>query len=155
MLRLWSYGAKWDCDVIADDVWCECTVLIGSDIYAWNARFDSGFICFIFLIILHSMWKKRLRMVACAWWGAETFRDVPWLRPCTRLRFEQGLRPRYNPACLWSPKCMGNHSSPLYWGLVHSGICEICLLWYHYHYLLSYSFLPSGSHVTHFVGVNI
>ena len=35
---------------------------------------------------------------------------VTWLRPCIRLRIVQSLRPRHNPACLWSPQCTGNHS---------------------------------------------
>ena len=37
-------------------------------------------------------------MVARALWRSEALRFVPWLRPCTRLRHMQGLRPRHNPA---------------------------------------------------------
>ena len=58
VLRLWRHGIEWDWDVITDEDngWGECIVQIGSDIYAWNARcFDPGLICYIFLIILHSM----------------------------------------------------------------------------------------------------
>ena len=54
----------------------------------------------IFLNILYSMSQKVLRMVANALWISEAFRDVPWLRPRTRLWLMQGLRPRHNPACL-------------------------------------------------------
>ena len=57
-------------------------------------------LCLIFFIILYSMLEKGLRMVARALWRSETLRVVPWLRPCTRLRLVQGLRPRHNPACL-------------------------------------------------------
>ena len=37
-------------------------------------------------------------MVARALWISEALRVVPWLRPCTRLRLVQGLRPRHNLA---------------------------------------------------------
>ena len=52
-------------------------------------------------------------MVVRALWRSEALRVVPWLRPCTRLRLVQGLRPRHNPACLWSPQCTANHSKSL------------------------------------------
>ena len=43
VLLLWRHGVEWDCDVIADvdNDWGECIVPIGSEIYAWNVRFDS------------------------------------------------------------------------------------------------------------------
>ena len=52
VLQLWRHGVEWDCDIIADvdNGWGKCIVLIGSDIYAWNVRFDSGLILSYFLI---------------------------------------------------------------------------------------------------------
>ena len=49
VLRLWRHGVEWDGGVIAevDNGWGEC---IGSDAYAWNVRFDSGLILFLFLV---------------------------------------------------------------------------------------------------------
>ena len=56
VLRLWRHGVEWDCGVIAevDNGWGE---YIGSDVYAWNVRFDSGLILFFFLFILRSKYN--------------------------------------------------------------------------------------------------
>ena len=53
LLLLCRHGVEWDCDVIADvdNGWGECIVLIGSEIYAWNVRFDS---CLIFSYFLNN-----------------------------------------------------------------------------------------------------
>ena len=76
--------------------WCLETISIVA-LYHWGLVIEPGIKISLQWSIVCSVFKG-LRMV------------VPWLRPCTRLRLVQGLRPRHNPACLWSPQCTGNHS---------------------------------------------
>ena len=57
LLLLWRQGVEWDFDAIADvdNGWGKCIVPIGSEIYAYNVRFDSRRILSNFLNYLYSM----------------------------------------------------------------------------------------------------
>ena len=107
VLLFWRHGVEWACDVIADvDNGCgQCIIPTGGEIYAWNARFDWRLIlsCFLDCIILHVIKGTK--------YGCQCIVE---LRPLTRLRHVQGLRPRHNPACFHDDviKCQ---KIPRYW----------------------------------------
>ena len=70
VLLVWRH-VEWDYAAIADvsNDWGECIIPIESEIYAWNIRFDSRRVCFIFLIILYTvLWKG---IVSCCTYTAE------------------------------------------------------------------------------------
>ena len=91
VLLFWRHGVEWACDVIADaDHGCgQCIIPTGGEIYAWDARFDWRLIlsCFLDCFILHDIKGTK--------YGCQCIVE---LRPWTRLRHVQGLRPRHIPA---------------------------------------------------------
>ena len=79
---------EWYCDAIGnlDNVWGECIVWIGSDIYAWHVSFDSGVVLSYFLNYVTCHVIKN--GCPCT---VEALKVVSWLRPCICLRLVQGL----------------------------------------------------------------
>ena len=83
---------------------CWCRQWVGQvhcTVWEWDLCMEC-LLRFISYYVLFS-YKKVLRMVGCALWRPEAHRVVPWLHPCMSCRWVQGLWPRQNPVCLWSP----------------------------------------------------
>ena len=111
IILLRYHGGEWNFDVIGDvdNFWGECIVLIGSE-YVWNVHFNSHPILSYFLNYFTSHVIKGIKNGCPCIVEIKSMQVVPWLRPCICIRLLQGLLPRHNPAWLWSPQCMGNHS---------------------------------------------
>ena len=121
-LHVWKLsGPSWERKVIPGKMptWCQgafgnlhnkCMNPIGQDLWRSVGRKDGT--CFESEVIISApTWCTSSGTdFSHQWWYHIALRVVPWLRPCTRLRLVQGLRPRHNPTCLWSPQCTGNHS---------------------------------------------